>query len=698
MKTIFINIASYLDHQILLTVYDALNTAKYPDRLRFGILHQHDEDNYFLFEEFDNDKRFKIKNVHYTESNGACWARYECNKLYDNEDYVLMIDSHSRFDQDWDEEFIKMHNRCLKTSDKACISSYCTKFDTHTEYKYKELVYMYPCYKDDSELVLFKPINRTDSGLKLHAFWGACLSFSDGKFFQEVPYDPDLYFHGEEITIAMRAWTRGWDFYLPDKPLVYHEQSNSAGPRRITNHYKNPRANELNEKSLEKSFDICSGKIKGIYGLGNKRTIKQYEVAAGINFKDKYIYHTNKSRPYPCFESYNDLKKNTIPNNRLGKLTIDWSDCIDLLNEYPDKIKSVNTIEIRCFQYTQQDTYYFKVQDKFPTSYTIDYYFDTFFGTEINYNKYDTVFGRVQVNFFDKDLNNIFYFQRKLKLKLKTKDNTYYYYQDIKNNDFNIIDIKTFLINQRKDMGITFTYTDETKNYLYKEYLKKTLTNKILFVHIPKTGGMSFYRSIKNFWWKSPIFTLGLHGSCKHLISKTNDNFIKDNNIKILTIYRDPFERLYSAYTYGILQKKKENPKIKTRNRDWFQELYSKAFKDMSSFNSFCKNIYNYYLEQDKQFQELIIKPQYEFITDYKNNIIADYIIDLKNIDKEWVTLCNKYNYGKITPLLKINNSNNKKYNFNQIYNKDTIKIVEKIYEKDINIYEQIQTRNKYGI
>ena len=701
MKTIFINIASYLDHQILLTVYDALNTAKYPDRLRFGILHQHDEDNYFLFEEFDNDKRFKIKNVHYTESNGACWARYECNKLYDNEDYVLMIDSHSRFDQDWDEEFIKMHNRCLKTSDKACISSYCTKFDSLTEYKYKKLMYMHPCYKNRSNVILFKPVDRDESKLRLHAFWGACLSFSDGKFFQEVPYDPDLYFYGEEITIAMRAWTRGWDFYLPDKSLVYHEKtkSNLYLSKRKTNHVTNPNSNNLDKKSLEKAFDICSGKIKGIYGLGNERTIKQYEIAAGINFKNNYVYHTNNPRPYPCFESYSDLEKNIIKNNKIGKLTIDWSKPLKNINH--DKLILVNTIGISILEGVDLTNHFLKVDNKVPTSHTINNYFESLFEDEVDYDKCKTIFHKLIVRFFDKNLNELFNIVDNINLKLNI-NNSIYNMKHIR------LKLEPFVYTKNKLNDTTFSYKDKlkqlwgvnyfisekTEKYLYTEYLKKHLSNKILFIHITKNAGNGFYNSIFNFWKHSDILRYGLHGNCKSLLENTNDNFLKDNNIKVLAIYRDPFERLYSAYRYGKIQILKGNPKILRRGLRWIEELIDEQFKDVTSFESFCYTLHNCFLKKEAS----ILKPQYKFISDSKDNIVADYIIDLKNLDKEWVKLCKKYNYGYVTPLLKTNTTGPYKYNFNKVYNKDTIKIVEKIYEKDINIYEEIQTRNKYGI
>ena len=43
--TIFISIASYRDKELLPTIEDCLNQAKYPDRLRFGICWQHSKED-----------------------------------------------------------------------------------------------------------------------------------------------------------------------------------------------------------------------------------------------------------------------------------------------------------------------------------------------------------------------------------------------------------------------------------------------------------------------------------------------------------------------------------------------------------------------------------------------------------------------------------------------------------------------------
>ena len=44
--------------------------------------------------------------------------------------------------------------------------------------------------------------------------------FTYGKIVEEIPYDPEISFFGEEICFAVRAWTRGWDIYSPSKKTI----------------------------------------------------------------------------------------------------------------------------------------------------------------------------------------------------------------------------------------------------------------------------------------------------------------------------------------------------------------------------------------------------------------------------------------------------------------------------------------------
>ncbi|MET5116665.1 GlcNAc-transferase family protein, partial [Burkholderia pseudomallei] len=46
-------------------------------------------------------------------------------------------------------------------------------------------------------------------------FYSAHFSFADGHFAQSVRHDRDFFFHGEEISLAVGAFTHGYDLYLP---------------------------------------------------------------------------------------------------------------------------------------------------------------------------------------------------------------------------------------------------------------------------------------------------------------------------------------------------------------------------------------------------------------------------------------------------------------------------------------------------
>jgi hypothetical protein len=120
--------------------------------------------------------------------------------------------------------------------------------------------------------------------------------FSDGSIINEVPYDPDISFFGEEICFAMRSWTRGWDIYSPSKNIVYHFYSR-GGYNKIWKD-RNLRGiswKELEEISYSKQKRILCGEETGIFGAGSVRSLEAYEMFTSTNFKDFYSL-TNPQR------------------------------------------------------------------------------------------------------------------------------------------------------------------------------------------------------------------------------------------------------------------------------------------------------------------------------------------------------------------------------------------------------------------
>ena len=129
--TIFVQIASYRDPQLIPTLEDLLDKANNPDNLTICIAWQHSgEDKWDNLNKYKTDRRFKIIDIPSSTSKGACWARHMIQLHYNNEDYTLQLDSHHRFINGWDTELIQMYQGLKQQGvDKPLITGYLPSYN-----------------------------------------------------------------------------------------------------------------------------------------------------------------------------------------------------------------------------------------------------------------------------------------------------------------------------------------------------------------------------------------------------------------------------------------------------------------------------------------------------------------------------------------------------------------------------------------
>lgn len=314
---IFIQIASYRDPELVPTIKNCIEKAKYPNNLVFSIAWQHSsEDEWDTLNEFKNDERFKIIDIPYKDSKGACWARNTLQQQYDGEEFTLQLDSHHRFIKNWDVEIKKMYRNLVKKGyKKPLLTSYIPSYDPKKEpngrveqpwlmnfdrFIPEGAIFFLPATIPDWE-------NRTEPVPS--RFYSAHFAFTTGKFVEEVPHDPNYYFHGEEISIAVRAYTHGYDLFHPHKIIAWHEYTREGR----TKHWDddNQWVNKNNESHLRnrKLFEM-DGLTKdiefGIYDFGTERTLADYEAYAGISFSKRAIQKytlENNIAPNPIYEN-----------------------------------------------------------------------------------------------------------------------------------------------------------------------------------------------------------------------------------------------------------------------------------------------------------------------------------------------------------------------------------------------------------
>ena len=203
------------------------------------------------------------------------------------------------------------------------------------------------------------------------------------------------------------------------------------------------------------------------------------------------------------------------------------------------------------------------------------------------------------------------------------------------------------------------------KSQINKVFIEGTLLNafyksKTIFVHIPKTAGVSLVKAIYG--------NVTLEGHRSFYFNSIALN-IKDDKYFSFTFVRNPFDRLYSAYKF--LKK----GGINYQDRLAFQTHLSE-FKD---FEDFVLNGLN----KELIYQITHLIPQYEYLCDKRGSILVNFVGRFENLDNDVLFLSKK-----LKKVIKLDHHNyNKKLDFKEAYSDDMMDKVYQIYQKDFEIF-----------
>ena len=336
-NTIFVQIASYRDPQLLPTLRDMISKAKNPENLRIGIAWQHSpQDLWDSLNEFNGDKRFRILDIDYKESKGVCWARNAVQQLYDNEKYTLQLDSHHRFAENWDSILIANIQDLQKEGHKKpLLTSYIPSFDPENDPAGRVTV---PWKMNFDRFipegaVFFLPASFDswdDASKPLPArFYSAHFAFSVGAFAKEVQHDPNYYFHGEEISVGVRAYTHGYDLFHPNQVVCWHEYTRKGRTKQWDDDPGWGRRNEQAHLRNRKLFEMDGEKRDidfGIYGFGKARTLRDYEKYSGLSFSRRAVQKAVLDHKPPSEEEASNISNEEFEKS----LTSIFKHCIDI--------------------------------------------------------------------------------------------------------------------------------------------------------------------------------------------------------------------------------------------------------------------------------------------------------------------------------------------------------------------------------
>ena len=250
-NTIFVSIASYRDNQCHPTITDLYHQAKYPHNIHVCICDQWKEKDELcgtIKKYKDNITTLKLAS---TEAKGPLYARALINTHYHDEKYFLMIDSHSKFDKDWDVNLISQIKE-VQGSSFHPHAKYSNSLPYPRQDQAKVVITSYvKDYKDrhnDLNFQLCKTINsdefpsqfdsvakRNKDNFKQQMFIAGGFCFTIGDFVTDIRFPASLagIFNGEEIYLSMMAYCKGYDVFSQKRNCIYHNY-NLAGRHQYT--------------------------------------------------------------------------------------------------------------------------------------------------------------------------------------------------------------------------------------------------------------------------------------------------------------------------------------------------------------------------------------------------------------------------------------------------------------------------------
>ncbi len=321
-SVIMVEIPSFKDPELIPTIKSHLGMAANPDRIRFAVCLQDDDADTIRYLDEMCGKAF-VKHYHPEDSPGACAARYECSKLSKgNCDYVLHTDSHMRVARYWDVAMLAILSQC---PGKAVLSAYGMDYadylaedpcsDLFTA-KVQDRGVITNAYYYQEKMPKIRAMARTrfDGPLpRRGAFLGAAFLFGPVSVDDEVPFDPDMFFQGDELPMALRLFTHGWDIYHPQFRFQYHLYSRQQVLKKAGTMIEMNAGNDIKHEKLgheSARFDALfwrGGIDFGRFGNGDARTVDEFMSFAGIDVRNMAIRNFAMSGFFDVPHDANDM-------------------------------------------------------------------------------------------------------------------------------------------------------------------------------------------------------------------------------------------------------------------------------------------------------------------------------------------------------------------------------------------------------
>ena len=283
-KSIFVSVASYCDSRVADTLTSIYNEALNPNRVFVGLHLQDTQEVYDELLKYDFPN-LRIKFTLKEDAQGVVWARNKIKEeLYNNEDYFLQIDSHSRVKQNWDNILINQYENI--DEDKVIISTYPNHFDI-PDYEKNYLNVPYNTSLRIKRFLSDDPIDNRcvaeslpsleDYQVAENKWMAAGFLFTKREWLDEVKLPNEMRFNGEEDHLTFLSYLKGWNIRVPSEATVWHNYEYRISDTDIP--YREHNNNYLiNDESIQLVNDF-------LFDQTHNRTLEQLEEYFNIKLR-----------------------------------------------------------------------------------------------------------------------------------------------------------------------------------------------------------------------------------------------------------------------------------------------------------------------------------------------------------------------------------------------------------------------------
>jgi hypothetical protein len=295
MPSIFVQISSFQDYELPLTILDCIEKSSGNNQIKFGVFNCYFENDKINIPDVPN---IKFEEAIAPDKIGVGIGRFIANSFYDGEDYYLQIDSHTRFSDNWDENFIADYLYYKEAGLNPILTTYPSiYFYDKEEVKYlknENIPYIGFTNTKEARSQFLKDkilpqafMNNKIGNVFTKGVSGAHI-FGPGSLHKIEPNKKILHW-GEETLYSIRFYTHGYDLVIPRSDNLYHlyydQENEELSKRKLPGKYFQKETDSLLIESMAELSRIVDNNIIGDQALGTERTLSDYEIYAKVNFK-----------------------------------------------------------------------------------------------------------------------------------------------------------------------------------------------------------------------------------------------------------------------------------------------------------------------------------------------------------------------------------------------------------------------------